>query len=120
MRKPSIILLLSLMLIPLLWNGINLIHYLVEHTHTFCASEQDHQHPSTEDCRTICYISTQHEESQIPHQSIVFYELKQCITTPFPFLKKQLLFFKTISTISNYLILHGRILSDELLRPPIS
>lgn len=119
MRKLSTILLLSFMLIPLFWNGISLMHYLVEHTHSFCAGEQDHQHASTEDCETICHISPLHNQTQSPHKSIEFYELKQCITE-FHFLNNQVLVINSKSTTPDYLLLYGRLLSDDIFRPPIA
>jgi hypothetical protein len=118
MRKISTILLLSFMVIPLFWNGASFIHYLVEHTHTFCASEQDHQHDSTEDCQTICHVSPQHDQGQIPHK-IEFYELKQYVTAS-PSIEKQFSFSKSHSTNSEYALLHNRILSEDIFRPPIS
>jgi len=98
MRKHSTILLLSLMLIPLLWNGMSLIHYLVEHTHSFCTNEQDHQHSSTEDCQIICHIAPQHAQGQIPHK-LGFYKLKQYIS-PFSSFDVQSVSFAPISTNS--------------------
>jgi len=118
MKKISTILLLSLLLIPLFWNGMSFIHYLVEHTHTFCTSEQDHQHTLTEECPTICHITPQHEQDQIPH-NIEFHELKQCITTCASF-NAQFAFSYQISTNSDYTLLYGRILSEDIFRPPIS
>jgi len=118
MKNTFTILLLSLLLIPLVWNGMSFIHYLVEHTHTFCASEQAHEHTSTEDCHTICHITPQHEQSQIPH-NIEFHELKQCISTSTSF-NNQFAFSYQFSTSSDYTLLYGRIISEDILRPPIS
>lgn len=106
------------MLIPFFWNGASFIHYLVEHTHTFCASEQDHQHSSVEDCHTICHISPQHEDGQIPHK-VEFHELKKCVSEA-PFANNQFSFPNAISANSDYAILYGRILSEDIFRPPIS
>ncbi len=107
------------MLIPLLWNGASLLHYLVEHTHTFCASEENHQHQSMDDCQTICHILPSHEESQLPI-NIEFYELKQCITASSE-LYIQDKFLNQLSTITPFSSLfYGRIISEDIFRPPIS
>ncbi len=118
MKKTSTILLLSLMLFPLFWNSISFVHHLVEHTHTFCASEQDHQHTSTEDCQTICHISPQHDQGQVPHK-IEFYELKQCLSSFSPF-NTQLLLSNRISISPDYSLLYEKIISEDIYRPPIS
>jgi len=119
MKKFSSILLLSLMLIPFFWNAKSLIHYLVEHTHTFCASEQDHQHSPTDDCHTICLITTaQHDQAPIPTKT-EFHELKQCITA-FSSFNTHFLLTNHLSTNANYALLYGRIISEDIFRPPIS
>ena len=118
MRKNYTIILFSLLLIPLIWNGVSFIHFLVEHTHTFCASEQDHQHTSTDICHTICHVSPQHDQGQIPH-NIEFYELKQCITA-LPFFDKQFSSFNSININPEYSLLYNRIISEDIFRPPIS
>ena len=120
-RPIAIILLLNLLLLPLIWNGVNFIHYLVEHTHTFCESEQNHQHTSAEDCHTICHISPQPYQGQIPVEKIEFYELKQYITT-FPlFLSNQfsycLLLFLPILIMHFFLVESSQ---NDIFRPPIS
>ena len=111
-------LLFSLMLIPLLWNGMNFIHYLVEHTHTFCASEEDHQHTSSNDCQTICHITPSHDQGQLPTK-IEFYELKQYITAD-SYLDIQDLFSNQLSTNTAFSFLYGRTISEDIFRPPIS
>ena len=118
MKKIFSILLLGLMLIPLYWNGMSLIHYMVEHTHTFCTSEQNHEHSSTEDCHAICHITPQHDHGQIPN-TVEFYELKQCVTT-LSFFNHQFSFFNYTSTYSDYSLLRGRMLLADIFRPPIS
>jgi len=106
------------MLIPLLWNGVNFLHYLVEHTHTFCASEENHQHTSTDECHTICHISPLHDQSQIPTK-IEFYELKQCITA-YSYFNIQSTFSNQLSTNNTFSFLYGRMISEDIFRPPIS
>ena len=106
------------MLIPLIWNGVSFMHYLVEHTHTFCESEQNHHHSSTEDCQTICHIAPQHDHGQVPH-NIEFYELKQCIS-PFSYFDTQLLLPNRTSICPDYSLLYKKIISKDIFRPPIS
>lgn len=118
MGKTLTILLLSLMLIPLCWNGMSFMHYLVEHTHTLCANEKDHQHPSAEDCHTICHIAPQQDQGPVPNK-VEFYELKQYVTV-FSCFDKQYSFSNAISTYSAYSLLYGRILLEDIFRPPIS
>jgi len=114
----STLMLFSLLLIPLIWNGMNAVHYLVEHTHTFCASEQSHEHTSAEDCLTICHIAPQHERSQVPVKA-EFYELKQCISASSSF-NRPLALSKLLPSKADYLLLRGRVLSEGIFRPPIA
>ena len=109
---------LSLILIPLCWNGMSFIHYLVEHTHTFCASEDDHQHSSTEDCTNVYHVAPHHEQNQIPHK-VEFYELKQYISS-FSSFDTQLLLPNRTSICPDYSLLYEKILSEDIFRPPIS
>ncbi|MFK8008032.1 MAG: hypothetical protein AB8H03_16865 [Saprospiraceae bacterium] len=118
MKKLFIISLLSLMLIPLLWNGISFLHYVMEHTHTFCASEENHEHQLAGDCHTICQITPTHDKSQLPNK-IEFYKLKQYVTA-YTCLPIQSTFSNQLSTSTAFSFLYGRIISEDIFRPPIS
>lgn len=118
MKNLLVISLLSLILIPSIWNGINFSHYLIEHTHTFCAIEESHQHQSTDDCQTICHITPIHDQSQIPTK-IEFYKLKQCITA-YSYSPIQSTSPNLLSTNTVFSFLYGRIIYQDIFRPPIS
>ena len=66
MKQTSIILLLSLLLFPIIWNGISLLHYAVEHTHTFCERDSEHSHPNPDDCLSIFELSEVQNQSELP------------------------------------------------------
>ena len=84
MKNLAILLCLSLMLLPVIWNGIGLWHYVMEHTHTFCAVDSvEHSHQTSEDCVSICQLINTTSNQQLPITND-YYELKTCITsTPF-------------------------------------
>jgi len=118
MRVSSIIILFGLLIVPLTWNAINFIHYLVEHTHTFCDSDFSHHHTSTEDCQTICHFTPQHQQNKIPNK-VEFYELKQCISSISYYSIEHVDLFQ-LSTNLNYIPLYGRDNVNSIFRPPIS
>lgn len=119
MRKITAIIILSLMLLPPIWNGASFIHFLVEHTHAFCSSDVEHEHSSTDDCHTICHIALETEKGTFPNSKVEFYELKQFIPAFSDF-------YNTVSIAdshsANFSFSHldGRTFIDELLRPPIA
>ena len=78
MKKVSILLILSLVLLPVIWNGIGLLHYMVDHTHTFCLDDSDHTHQPVEECLSICQI-TPNQSQHIPTLND-YQELKQYLT----------------------------------------
>jgi hypothetical protein len=118
MKQSFGILFLSLMLIPFFWNGLSLFHYMAEHTHTFCSTEQDHEHIPSEDCHTICHFSPDHGQAQIPNK-VEFYELQQCITTN-SYIKVVSICANIKSTNLSYAHLYSRSFSGNIFRPPIS
>ncbi|MFK7934801.1 MAG: hypothetical protein AB8G22_14935 [Saprospiraceae bacterium] len=73
----SPILLFCLALLPVLWNGTSLVHFLVEHTHALCANEDDHSHPTAKECATICAFdapsSEQPTATQHDYQELKIY-----------------------------------------------
>jgi len=81
-KQTSIILLLTLILTPIFWNGISLIHYVVEHTHTFCETESAHSHPNPDDCLALFQLAESQSQSQLPASTkIEFQDLKQYLTS---------------------------------------
>lgn len=77
MKRLASILLLSLTLIPVIWNGINMIHYVVEHTHVFCTNYDDHTHQTVEECSSFCvfedYQHQYHFSIQNDYQELKIY-----------------------------------------------
>jgi len=118
MKNLSIIMFLSLILSPIVWNGLNFIHYVVEHTHTFCLSDTDHNHIKPNECSHIYHITHQQDRDQIP-LNIEFYELKQ-YTTALSSLTAQDFLSNFTPTNTNFSFLYGRIFPNDILRPPIS
>ena len=117
MKKLAILLLLSLMMLPVIWNGIGLWHYVVEHTHTFCASDAaEHTHQIPEDCVSIYQLTNNQSHQQLPTIND-YYELKTCLT-PIPFFNT-LLFSSTNQ--SNFVESHllDKHFSDDIFHPPI-
>ncbi len=117
MKKLAILLFLNLMMLPVIWNGIGLWHYVMEHTHTFCeADSAEHAHQTPEDCINICQLTNNQPNQQLPTTND-YYELKNCIT-PNTFFNtlydcpiKQTNFIEPFS-LDNYF-------SDDIFHPPI-
>lgn len=81
MRFTTVILLLTLLSFPILWNGISLVHYVVEHSHTFCQSEVEHSHPNPDDCLSIFQLADSENQSPLPATTkSEFQALKQYLT----------------------------------------
>jgi len=114
-RQASVILLFSLLLLPTIWNGVSLIHYAIEHTHTFCSSDEDHTHSNPTDCTSICQLTE--SQSQLPSSTkIDFQELKQFLTPNLEFKQKLFLSFQ-----QNYFItpsLLDNAFSKDIFHPP--
>lgn len=67
---------------PIIWNGITLFHFVVEHTHTFCEEDLAHEHADTDDCLSIFQLSINQDQDQVPSPTkIEFKELKQYLTS---------------------------------------
>jgi len=80
-NQKSVILLLALLLFPIIWNGISILHYAVAHSHTFCQSEAEHSHPTPDDCLSIFQLAENQSQSQLPSTTkIEFQELQQYLT----------------------------------------
>lgn len=78
MKQTSVILLLTLLLLPIIWNGVTLSHYVVEHTHTFCQTELEHAHSDLDDCLSIFQLAENHHQNQLPAPAkSEFKEIKQ-------------------------------------------
>ena len=117
MRKLSSILLLVLMFLPVIWNGLSLLHFVVEHTHTFCESDADHEHTSLHDCMSFCHITKSQENNQFLSK-IEFSELKPCINPLSSFII-QSFSFSLVTTMNESPFLLGRNYSNDIFHPPI-
>ena len=80
MKQAFVIFLLSLLLLPISWNAISLVHYLVEHTHTLCQETTDHAHPNPENCLSVFQLAEKQNQHQPTTTNIEFQELKQYLT----------------------------------------
>ena len=108
---------LGLMCLPVIWNGLSLIHYVVEHTHVFCKSDTNHEHTSAQDCSSFCLLSKDQEHKQLLTQ-IEFFELKQCIS-PLSDYHIQPFSSDLSSVDKRSSLFHGRIYSNDVFQPPI-
>jgi len=117
-KQTSVILLLTLLLFPIIWNGISLLHYAVEHSHTFCPTETEHSHPNPDDCLSIFQLTENQSQSQLPSTTkIEFQDLKQYLSpnlelSPMLYLSYQTANFID-STLPEYLF------SKDVFLPPI-
>lgn len=84
MKRLFSILLLSLTLLPIAWNGINLLHYMVEHTHAFCVNQDEHTHQTMEECSTLCTLDNSQTEQQFSIQND-YQDLKTYLTPDLSF-----------------------------------
>ena len=106
----------TMTLSPILWNGVGFLHYLVEHTHTFCADDSHGDHAPSEDCHSIYHIGVNHDHQQVPTE-IEFHELKQLIAF------ETAIFIKSIASTSTspsiYSSPHlGRSHAIDVFQPP--
>ncbi len=109
--------LLSLVLLPIIWNGLGFLHYVVEHTHIFCITDADHEHKSPHECSDIYHVNQSQDHDHLP-TNIEFYELKQYITT-LSSLNIQPFSAALTATNAGASLNHGRIFSDDIFHPPI-
>jgi len=117
-KQTSVILLLPLLLFPIIWNGISLFHYVVEHSHTLCLNETGHSHPSPDDCLSIFQLTDSQNQNQLPATTKSEYqELKQYISPDLELSSILLLSYQSVNfthlTLSNYLF------SKDVFLPPI-
>ncbi|MFT4761963.1 MAG: hypothetical protein ACI9XO_001044 [Paraglaciecola sp.] len=118
MKKLPAILLLTLVLLPVIWNGVSFFHFIVEHTHTFCGNDADHEHSSTHDCLNIYHLTEYQDHEQILVKT-EFFELKQYITN-YPTLNIPILLSTSSAVKFESSFLYGKILTDGIFRPPIA
>ncbi len=118
MKKTSTLVLLAVLVIPLIWNGVNCLHFLVEHTHAFCVTEQGHQHSPIEDCQNTGHMVIQHDQGHLPERP-KFYELQQCISIT-SFYNSQKTLDRQFYAETNFTSISGRMTSGKVFRPPIS
>lgn len=118
MKQTSIILLLSLLVFPIIWNGISLFHYAVEHTHTFCETDTEHSHPDPDNCLSIFELSDKQNQSQLPSTNKVeFQDLQQYLTPNLALNPMHSLSFQQINFIHSFLPDDG--FSKDVFLPPV-
>ncbi|MFK7980626.1 MAG: hypothetical protein AB8G86_11635 [Saprospiraceae bacterium] len=118
MKKLATILLLNLMLLPVIWNGIGLVHYVVAHTHTFCTNDStdNHTHDEIEACLSICQLTDIQPHQQLPVTNDYF-ELKICITKNSFLNTFALSLTNQVNFTDSYLL--EKSFSDDIFHPPI-
>ena len=117
MKKLTTILLIKLMLLPVVWNGIGLWHYVVEHTHIFCVNDlAAHTHPTPADCLSLCQLTDNHPNQQLPITND-YQELKTCITPNLLFNTIYLSSFKQTNFTEPFSLDH--LFSNDIFQPPI-
>jgi len=117
-KQTSVILLLTLLLFPIFWNGVSLIHYVVEHTHTFCETESAHSHPNPDNCLSIFQLSESQSQSQLPvNTKIDFQELKQYLTPNLALNSIRLLSFQQINFVNS--VLPDDCFPKDVFHPPV-
>lgn len=105
------------MLLPVIWNGIGIWHYVMEHTHTFCTTDSaEHAHEMLEDCISICQLTNNQPHQQLPTTND-YYELKTCITST-PFFNILLFSSTRQPNFINPFLLETHFLTD-IFHPPI-
>lgn len=100
-KQTLVILLLSLLLFPIIWNGVSLIHYAVEHTHTFCQTEAEHSHPNPDNCLSVFELSDNQNKSQLPtNTKSDFQEIQQYLSPNLAFNSTLLLSLQQINFVN--------------------
>ena len=119
MNKFIVVILSSLIMSPVFINGWGLIHHLVEHTHVFCESQDDHTHASVSDCKSNCgdqfYNSLKNETHS--NQQLEYQDLNQFCTSisthnSSTFIKKNI-------TESFHLFIFTQNYIEDIFHPPI-
>lgn len=119
MKKTSIILLLTLLLLPIIWNGATLFHYVVEHTHTFCQADSEHAHSNPDDCSTIFQLVEKHNQNQLPAPTkSEFKELKQYISPYLYLISTTSLSLQQINFVD--IALPENLFTKDFFQPPIT
>ncbi|MEM6320749.1 MAG: hypothetical protein AAF960_23985 [Bacteroidota bacterium] len=118
MRRGSPIILLLLILSPVLWNGIHVLHHLIPHTHTFCLDDAKNHSHDLADCTHIHQLVHQQPNQLNPPKSIFtdYYELKTCLSEH-PTVKSLFLgLTNQISFVEPYVLEEP--FSDDIFHPP--
>jgi len=117
-KQTSVILLLTLLLFPIVWNGISLFHYAVEHTHTFCQTDSEHSHPNPDNCLSIFELTESQSQSELPISTkSEFQELQQYFTPNLDLYPMQLLSFQQVNFVTSSHLEKG--FSKDVFLPPI-
>ncbi|MEL6863525.1 MAG: hypothetical protein AAFP19_03855 [Bacteroidota bacterium] len=117
MRRLFIISLLSLVLLPIVWNGAGLLHHIVDHTHIFCLTDHEHEHQSSHECSSICHLNQDKPNDHVP-ATIEFYELKQYVTDYAP-IGIQPVSIAFVAIDEDLFLNQGRLFSNDIFHPPI-
>ncbi|MEM1118956.1 MAG: hypothetical protein AAGJ18_00820 [Bacteroidota bacterium] len=119
MRRESPIILLLLILSPVLWNGIHVLHHLIPHTHAFCLADSEDNLHDIADCKYIHQLV--HQQSHQPNQpkSTItdYYELKTCLSEQPTSNNHFLGLTNQINFIEPFLLEEP--FSDDIFHPPI-
>ena len=105
------------MLLPVIWNGIGLWHYVMEHTHTFCTENStEHSHDDLDDCISICQLVNNQPNQLLPTNND-YHELKTCLT-PNPFFNTLLFSLTNQANFITPFLLEIHFF-DDIFHPPI-
>lgn len=118
MRFTAVILLLTLLTFPVLWNGISLFHYAVEHSHTFCQSESEHSHPNPDDCLSIFQLTDSENKNPLPANTKSEFQALKHYLTPNMELNPLLLLSCQRANFLD-LVLPNYLFSKDVFHPPI-
>ena len=119
MKQTSVILLLTLLLLPIIWNGVTLFHYVIEHTHTFCQTELEHAHANPDTCLSIFQLAENHNQNQLPTPTkSEFKELKQYLTPKLDLSPITVFSFPKLSFVD--ITFPDDLFSRDVFHPPIA
>lgn len=118
MKQFPVVILLTLILLPIIWNGVSLFHFVIEHTHTFCQTESEHAHSTSENCLSIFQLAEKHNQNQLPSPlKNEFKELKQYLS---PLLLTSSLVLTNIQQRDfEDIPLPVRLIPKDIFQPPI-
>ena len=118
MKNTYIILLLTLLLLPIVWNGVSLFHYVVAHTHTFCDTELEHTHTNPNECLTIFQLTENHHQNQLPTPAkSEFKELKQYLSQDLQITSTTLIIYQQINFVD--IALPDNFFIKDIFHPPV-